>query len=282
MNNILVSYHDVIIANEIMNKCCVFLPFDKSQSFTIEIQLFDDKEIEYKISTTNITIKYLNIPDSINEVALLISTIVAGIREKHEMFTLHSVVVSKANTCFLLLGQAWSGKSILSIYLHHFHQYSVLSTNYSLINIVGNSLMFLGGTTLTAIRNTPEEIHSTHKLLSLTGSNLKPYPIDIQTPNITKKIDYVISMIPWENHIFDHIGKHSKYIELFNSASRIHQTSIIHSTTTYITPSLETPLTINKRFQALSQTDTPAYILGGHLEEKANALNTLTDFTIVK
>ncbi|MEI6433574.1 MAG: hypothetical protein WCP32_01935 [Bacteroidota bacterium] len=204
---------------------------------------------------TNIEVKSKE--NSFNSLALLSGVYSSIVRERNNIFTLHSSAISKNNNAVVFVGESFSGKSTLAILAAKEFGFKVLSLNNTCIAF-NDQVQIVGGSTLITVRSSIKEIIKDEQPISFSTDNFSLIKSDMLKDNdfsINKtNIIAIFFLAPWGKSLqVKSIDANSLTINLFFHLSRLPRTSVIFSDENFISKIWDNEEFSNRRYKAIKE-----------------------------
>jgi hypothetical protein len=187
--------------NELVDLAQPFVPnlFSSiKDNWKIVVNHSDQPFIHEDFLQTNIEVKSKE--NSFNSLALLTGVYSSIIRERNNIFTLHSSAISINNNSVLFVGESFSGKSTLAILAAKEFGFKVSSLNNTCIEFK-DKVQIVGGSNLITVRNSIKEIIKGEQSITTSTDNFSLIKSDILSDknfSISKtNIVAIFFLVPW-------------------------------------------------------------------------------------
>ncbi len=244
--------------NELVNLAQPFVPnlFSSiKDNWEIVVNHSDQPFIKEDFLQTNIDVKTKE--NSFNSLALLTGVYSSIVRERNNIFTLHSSAISINNNSVLFVGDSFSGKSTLAILAAKEFGFKVSSLNNTCISF-NDKIQIVGGSNLITVRNSIKEIIKGEKPITSSTDNFSLIKSDMLSDkdfSISKtNIVAIFFLVPWGKSLqVKSVDANSLSINLFFHLSRLPRTSVIFSDENFISKIWDNEELSNRRYRAVNE-----------------------------
>lgn len=244
--------------NELVDLAQPFVPnlFSSiKDNWKIVVNHSDQPFIQEDFLQTNIAVKTKE--NSFNSLALLTGVYSSIVRERNNIFTLHSSAISINNNSVLFVGDGFSGKSTLAILAAKEFGFKVSSLNNTCISF-NDKIQIVGGSNLITVRNSIKEIIKGEKPITSSTDNFSLIKSDMLSDkdfSISKtNIVAIFFLVPWGKSLqVKSVDANSLSINLFFHLSRLPRTSVIFSDEIFISKIWDNEELSNRRYRAINK-----------------------------
>lgn len=246
-----------------------------NNQWKIRIKYSDKLLIHEDYLETNINIQSKD-ESFLNSLALLIGVYTSILREKDNIYTLHSSSISIKDKSILFVGENFSGKSTLAILAAKEFGFKISSLNNTCIKF-SDEIQIVGGSYLNTIRRSIYEIINVDspKVDSLDYFSLMKSTIISNDDFFFNKsnIKYIFFLIPWGKSLrIKAIDQMELSINLFNFLSKLPRTSVVFSEPIYVSKIWDINELYIKRYKTINMgiNDANSFFITGSPENILN------------